>query len=36
MLFRSIAQLLVPAGELELFASGEGEGARKVNGVISA
>jgi hypothetical protein len=36
VLFRSIAQLLVPAGELEFFAGGEGEGARKVDGVVSA
>jgi hypothetical protein len=33
---RSIAQLLVPAGELEGFASGEGEGAGKVDGVVGA
>lgn len=36
MLVRSIAQLLVPARELEFFAGGEGEGARKVNRVVSA
>jgi hypothetical protein len=36
MPFRGIAQLLIPAGKLELFASGEGEGARKVDGIVSA
>jgi len=36
MPFRGIAQLLVPAGKLELFAGGEGEGTRKVDGIVSA
>src|SRR3954447_465898 len=36
MFFRGIAQLLVPTGKLEFFAGGEGEGARKMDGVISA
>jgi hypothetical protein len=31
-----LAQLLVPAGELELFAGDEGESSRKVNGIESA
>lgn len=36
VLFRRIAQFFVPAGKLELFAGGEGEGACEVNGVVSA
>lgn len=35
MLLRCAAQLLVPAGELEFFAGGERQGARKMNGVVS-
>lgn len=30
------AQLLVPTSDLELFASGEGEGPREVDGIIGA
>lgn len=33
---RGVAQLLVPASELELFAGGERESSSKVNGVVSA
>lgn len=36
MMFRGIAQLLVPAGELELFTGGKGESTREVNGIVSA
>jgi hypothetical protein len=34
--FRSIAQLLVPAGKLQFFAGGEGKGSCEVDGVIGA
>lgn len=34
MLSRGIAKLFVPAGKLELFTGGEGEGTREVDGVV--
>ncbi len=36
VLVRGIAQLFVPAGEIEPFAGSEGEGTREMDGIVGA